>query len=160
MSEHHSPPKPILAEATLNTLSEAIKPTPLSAERKQALKTRLFSRLNAPAPEGTRTIRTDEKTWIRINPLIEIKVLRKDLKNNNQTSLWRLQPGAVIIGHSHTQEEECLVLSGEVYVGDHCVKQGDLHIASPGCTHAEISTKTGALFLVRGEIADLPVQRR
>ena len=160
MSEHHSPPKPILDEAILNTLSEAIQPTPLSAKRKQAIKNRLFSRLNAPAPEGTQTIRTDEKAWIRINPLIEIKVLRKDLENNNQTSLWRLKPGAVIISHSHTQEEECLVLSGELYVGDHYVKQGDFHIASPGCTHSNISTKTGALFLIRGEIAELPVQRR
>ncbi len=160
MSENHSPPNPVLDAAVLNTLAEAIKPSALSAERKESMRIRLLSRLHAPAPKGTRTIRTDERPWIRIDPLIEIKVLRKDLENNSQTSLWRLQPGAVIIGHSHTQEEECLILSGELYVGDHCVKQGDLHIASPGCTHSDITSKIGALFLIRGEIAELPVQRR
>ena len=151
MSEKHASTKPVLDEAVLNRLSAAVKPTALSAEREAAMRTRLFNRLKTPAPKGTYTVQANTREWIAIDPLVEIKILREDLENNNQTALWRLKPGAVVATHSHTQEEECLVLDGEIYIGDHCVRKGDLHVAEPGYSHPSIASKTGALLLVRGQ---------
>lgn len=52
----------------------------------------------------------------------------------------------------HTQEEERLVLEGEIEIGDHILRKGDLLIARPGARHAPITTRTGALLWVNSEI--------
>jgi quercetin dioxygenase-like cupin family protein len=54
-----------------------------------------------------------------------------DPERNDQTVLIRMQPGLVVVGHRHTQEEECLVLEGEVFIGDYRLGQGDMHVARP-----------------------------
>ena len=74
----------------------------------------------------------------------------------NQTVLLRLQPNAVLHGHPHTLEEECLVLEGEISIGDHVIRQGDMHIAEPGCEHPDLTTTAGALLMVRSEIHAAP----
>ncbi len=66
--------------------------------------------------------------------------------------MFRLQPGSVVVAHGHTQEEECLVLEGEIEIGGHVLRKGDLHIARPGACHAPITTRTGALLWVTSEI--------
>lgn len=84
-------------------------------------------------------------------------MLRRNREGNNQTVLLRLHPGGVIPGHWHTVEEECLVLEGEIKLGDYRVRQGDMHICSPGYAHPDITSETGALLLVRSEISYQPV---
>ena len=54
-------------------------------------------------------------------------------------------------GHHHTQTEECLVIEGEIFIGYHCLRAGDMHVASCGSEHAMITSPRGALMLVRGQ---------
>jgi quercetin dioxygenase-like cupin family protein len=75
-----------------------------------------------------------------------------DRERNDQTVLIRMQPGAVVVGHPHTQEEECLVLEGEVFIGDYRLGQGDMHVARPGAVHAPIRAPQGALLMIRSEM--------
>lgn len=136
-------------------IGESFMPYELSSQQRESMRARIFTQIHAGPPDGTDTIRFDEGEWKTILPLVEMKVLRRDVANNNQTALYRLRPGAEFPRHRHTQEEECLVLSGEINIGDHYVREGDLHIAKPGADHPPVTTKTGALLLIRAEIFEV-----
>lgn len=150
----HPPPTPGSDPEILMALSQAIKPYPLSDDRKDALRARLLSRLNPPPPPGTHTFRASDMEWRVIFPLIEAKILYRDCERNHQTALWRLQPGAVFPRHGHTVEEECWVLEGEIQIGEHWVRKGDMHISPVGKIHPQIRSAGGALLLIRGEIVE------
>jgi len=148
-----------LDSSSATAISEALKPHPLTAERKELMRSRILDRISAapvPAPAGTITIRADEKDWIALTPLIDIKVLHQDVTQNVQTALWRVRPGASVPPHYHNLTEECLVLEGELKVGDHAVRKGDMHIALAGHTHPMIESPTGALLFLRTEIMEFP----
>ena len=72
--------------------------------------------------------------------------------------LFRMEAGGVVPAHRHTKEEECLVLEGEICIGEHWMNQGDLHIAHAGAEHGEITTMHGALLMVRSEIPPQQLQ--
>jgi quercetin dioxygenase-like cupin family protein len=158
MAKQGATPDDVLDSASVTAISEALKPNPLTAERKESMRARILDRINTaiPAPEGTITVRADERGWIAVTPLIDIKVLYRDIQQNAQTMLWRVQPGASVPPHYHHLTEECLVLEGEIKVGDHTVRQGDMHIALAGHTHPMLESPTGALLLLRAEIQDWP----
>jgi quercetin dioxygenase-like cupin family protein len=89
-----------------------------------------------------------------LTPGVAIKVLRKDSKANNQTILVRMLPGSGLRAHSHTQDEECLVLQGEIFIGTHRLGSGDMHFALAHVDHDAVVSPRGALLLVRAEIPD------
>jgi len=64
--------------------------------------------------------------------------------------LCRLEAGACLDGHDHPHDEECMMLSGDIFLGDILLQAGDYQIASAGSQHLEISSDTGALLFVRG----------
>ena len=130
----------------------AVKPAELSAEQRERMRERILRRVREPAPENTYTVRVAEGEWVRTSPTSEVKLVRRDWSTNNQSMLVRLAPGAEIVTHSHTQEEECVVLEGEVLIGEHCFRAGDVHIARPGATHVGLRTRTGCLLYIRSEI--------
>ena len=113
---------------------------------------RILQRVREDAPEGTFTIRAGEMQWVNAGPGVEVKVLRKDLERNDQTVLIRMQPGSVVVGHRHTQEEECLILEGEVFIGNYRLSAGDMHVARPGVIHAPIRAPHGAVLMIRSEM--------
>lgn len=155
-NDKHSSPAGALDSESLELISAAIKPAELSAERKQVMYDRLLQRIDPPAPDGTYTIRANEMKWTNVCPGIEMKVLRKDTKANNQTALWRLQAGAVFPRHGHSVEEECLVLEGEIKVGDHVVRKGDMHIVKKGEKHPDTTSEHGALLMIRAQVIKMP----
>jgi quercetin dioxygenase-like cupin family protein len=67
-----------------------------------------------------------------------------------------MEPGSRVPVHSHTQEEHCLVLEGEVNIGEHVMRSGDWHIARTGSTHEDFWSKTGCLLFIRAEMAEHP----
>jgi quercetin dioxygenase-like cupin family protein len=83
---------------------------------------------------------------------VQVKVLRMNRERQDQTVLIRMQPGAIVVGHRHSQEEECLILEGEVFIGEHRLMQGDMHVARPGAVHSPIRAPGGALLLIRSEM--------
>lgn len=66
---------------------------------------------------------------------------------------YRLAAGTVIPGHPHPTHEECLILDGELFLGDTLMCSGDYQLAKAGTVHGEIYTDVGATIFVRG--ADL-----
>jgi carbon storage regulator len=109
------------------------------------------SRHSAP-PDGTTTIRAREGTWQDYSPGVQIKILQQEPTLSSMTCLVRMAPDSVVPPHDHTQEEHCLVLDGEAAMGEHTLRAGDWHVALPGSTHHNFSSRTGCLLLVRGEM--------
>jgi len=148
-------------DALIAALAAGLKPVELSPEKRESMRQKLLARVavassadrpSAPPPPLTRTVRADEGEWIVVSPLVQVKILRMDVANNNQTILVRMQPGGEVVAHSHSQEEECLILEGEVEVAGHRLSSGDMHIAGPGARHEPIRTRVGALLMIRSEI--------
>lgn len=113
---------------------------------RQLLLTRV---LGALPPPGTTTVRAGTRPWIELAPGVTVNLLRMDTEADNMTVYVRMQPGAVYAAHRHTQSEECLVIEGEIFIGGHSLRAGDMHFAASGTEHAEITSPGGALMLVR-----------
>jgi len=62
----------------------------------------------------------------------------------------RLEPGTCVEAHLHPQDEECMMLSGDIFLGDILLREGEYQIAPAGTRHGEIYTDVGALLFVRG----------
>lgn len=144
---------PPLDSTLLQTLAENIKPQPLAADRKQAMRERLLQRIQTEAPPGTQTIRADSMHWQPLNDHVDVKLLHRDVERNEQMTLLRCQPGAVLPSHLHHQDELCVVLEGDIKIGAHRICKGDVHIALAGHQHDEIISESGALLLLRSEIS-------
>jgi oxalate decarboxylase/phosphoglucose isomerase-like protein (cupin superfamily) len=95
------------------------------------------------------TVAADSDGWQAFLDQIDIKVLHES--QGTLSYLLRLQPGAILPAHRHSQDEECVVLDGEIRIGDMLVVQRNgYHLAKAGAFHAQITTDTGALIFLRG----------
>ncbi|NJO12296.1 MAG: hypothetical protein HC872_01160 [Gammaproteobacteria bacterium] len=141
-----------LAPEDVRALADAMQPVEPGNNARASMRERILRRVQEPPPASTYTVRLAEGEWVRTGAWSQIKLVRRDWETNNQSMLVRLAPGAAIATHSHTQEEECVVLEGEVMIGEHCFRQGDVHIALPGSTHVGLRTRTGCLLYIRSEI--------
>jgi len=146
------PAADVLDPALARGLASAIAPAELSQADRDGMRDRIMRRIRDEAPPGTATIRAADMQWQSVGPGVELKILRADRERNDQTVLLRMQPGAVVVGHAHTQEEECFVLEGEVFIGSHRLGQGDMHVARPGVVHEPIRAPRGALLMIRSEM--------
>ena len=140
-----------LPKRLLDALASAVRPTELSAERRERLRRRILERARDQTSEGTRTLRAAEGEWIEIRPFVEVRELCRDDASGMHTSLVRIRPGGVIPAHRHEREEECIVLEGEFQIGAHKLAAGDVHIAAAGSWHEQVSSRNGVLVLLRGE---------
>ncbi len=146
---------PLLQEITegwerrLGPLAEAVEPVAPPA----ALWGRIDAVLNQPpkaAPFGT-TVRADEGQWKRLAKGVEKKLLLRDREAGIESYLLRMAPGSRLPAHRHRITEECLVLEGELSIGEFSFAAGDFHAVAPGERHPEIFSAAGALVYIRGE---------
>lgn len=107
----------------------------------------------AAPPDGTTTTRANEGIWQDYSPGVQIKILNQEPQLSSMTFLVRMAPGSVFPVHDHAQEEHCLVLEGETSIGEHILCAGDWHVALPGSTHRNSTSRTGCLLLVRAGMA-------
>jgi quercetin dioxygenase-like cupin family protein len=143
---------PGFGDRLLVALTEALLPVPLAARERASLRQRVLRRVHDPVPEGTITVRAGEGRWELLTELVRVKVLRDDHGRGERTSLMEFLPGAVLPPHVHECEETCLVLEGELLVGEHRLGSGDFHLAPAGTWHAETRSPTGCMCLVRAAI--------
>jgi len=160
--DHNEGESPLPEDLVQRLLLDALPIDP-PAERVRALKARILERVSAmtqeTAPqqqsaneltihyENTITIRADVGQWVEIVPRVHLKRLHRD--GDARTYLLRLEPGGVIPRHHHDSDEECMVMEGEVFLGDLRVAAGDYHLAPRGATHGEIRSPNGALLFIR-----------
>jgi quercetin dioxygenase-like cupin family protein len=133
-------------------LAAATRPADLPAATREALRARVLERARDTAPEGTRTLRADAGGWLALDAHVQVRVLRRDAGTRTQTVLMRVAAGGRYPAHRHTQDEEFIVLEGECRIGAHRLGAGDVHLAAAGSWHDDITTSTGVLVMVRGEM--------
>lgn len=153
--------RPRFGAGLVRALAEALRPVPLAPGEREALRERISSQIRARAPEGTQTIRAEEGRWVEVAGRVRVKVLVDDHTRGERTFLIQFLPGARYPAHVHPAEEATLVVEGELMIGDHCLRRGDVHVAAAGSWHAEVSCPKGAICFVRAAIpADDSARRK
>lgn len=142
-----------LEQAVFESLAVAVKPAALDASAQDRMRARILQSIRPPdpPPAGTATFSLADDGWSDPAPNVRMKWLRKDEVAGTQEVLIRLGPGSRVPEHSHNKEEHMVILEGEMLLGAHLLKQGDVHIAPPGTWHPEITTERGVLMLLRCE---------
>ena len=108
--------------------------------------------LDAAGSPATVTVREHEGEWWTLAPGAEIKMLFMDRDTGCQSFLLRLAPGCQLPTHDHGALEECLLLEGDMLIGDRQYFKGDYHAALAGSRHASISSRNGGLVFIRSEL--------
>lgn len=135
--------------ALFAALAQALAPREPAAGLRQRMRERILA--DAARPR-TAVLRAAEGEWQPLVPGILIKTLRRDEHAGTQTSLWRIEPGAAVPPHPHTQEEECLVLEGSIIHDGSEYFPGDFLLAPRGERHQAFLSPHGALLLIRSEL--------
>ena len=111
----------------------------------------LRARVLADARERPKhLLQAEEGQFVRVLSGVYVKQLRADAET--ETGLWRLEPGAIIPAHGHRHEEECLVVSGSISYSGRTLVGGDFLGAAKNEHQGVITTSTGAVLLIRGEL--------
>ncbi|MFO0937132.1 MAG: cupin domain-containing protein [Gemmataceae bacterium] len=88
-------------------------------------------------------------------PGVTYRILHRDKSRNKFSALVRMAPGTSLRSHEHSSDsepEECIVLEGELMVGDVKMSKGDYQRCEPGSHHQVQSTQTGALLYFSASI--------
>lgn len=109
----------------------------------------------APAPATARAkpafTRTDSATpWDDFAPGIKRRVLWTC--GGEASMLYQAGAGAQVPCHGHRRDEECLMVTGEVFLDDVLLCQGDYQLAPAGTSHGGVSTDTGGLLFAHGDL--------
>ena len=118
------------------------------------LRAKVLERIRQPEPDFL-TLRVDTG-WESVAPTLEVKLLTYDTRSGTKSFLIRAQAGASMPAHHHRGYEECLVLEGEITIGDLVLRAGDFHGAQGDTEHPAIRTDLGALVYVRSALKDYP----
>ena len=143
-----------IAPDVLAALLGAVPEARMDPGRKARLREQVLARAAATPEQDSlmRILRAGQGEWRTFIPRIHLKLLRLDRERGTQTSLWRLDPGAIIPQHRHTGEEECLILEGGVSWDGVVYGPGDYLLARPGLLHTAFHSEQGALLMIRSEL--------
>lgn len=85
---------------------------------------------------------------------VSLRMLFTDPEHDHFTALVRMAPGASYPRHIHHGPEECLVLEGDLHVGDAVLGPGDYQRAPVGSRHDVQTTQQGCLLLIISSLTD------
>ena len=141
------PPKLVRAlQMTAAVIAETV--TPVAPP--PSLKERLMNRVaNFETLKPIADVRPYDKAWVPSGaPGVDIKLLYQDKTNGRTTMLVRMQPGARLPAHHHHDDEQCLVLRGDVRWRDIVYEEGDFVVMGGNTDHPEIYSENGNLLLL------------
>jgi anti-sigma factor ChrR (cupin superfamily) len=136
-------------------LATALPAAPLAPEKAAGLRERVLARVQRDserAPRGVKTVRGAEGEWREVLPGMFEKVLYVDLDTGTRSYLLRGGPGSRVPSHVHSGAEECLVIEGDVRIGEMSLKPGDYHVAPRGTTHPVLWSESGFVVFLREPI--------
>jgi ChrR Cupin-like domain len=115
----------------------------------------ILAAIDADAKElpGTVTRRAGSGVWTEMAPGVTCTILFDDPVTKRRSMLVRALPGSVYESHIHDQGyEECLVLEGDLIMGDLTLSTGDFHVAAKGSSHPTATTKSGCLLYLSTQL--------
>jgi hypothetical protein len=108
---------------------------------------------NEPSPAGTS--RERQAQWENFAPGIRRRLLWQ--AGNACAYLARAQPGSAVPAHGHRNDEECLMIEGELFTGDILIREHEFQLAPAGLTHGLVQAATAAVVYLRGD-AELAIE--
>jgi len=141
----------------IETLAEVQQPDSIPAALKARMKTDMMDKIRqdkACESTGFVTQRADDGKWIEVMSGAQYKVLHDDGNGLDGvlSYLIKLDAGIELDGHNHPFDEECLMLEGDLTLGDLTLNKGDFHFAAAGMSHAHVSTQNGCIAFLRGPL--------
>lgn len=143
-----APDEPALDADVLAWLDQAVAPEPPDAAAQARVKQRLLRRIAAESTPRHLTLAATAGAWQPLGPGVTMKILHQD--GDTLSYLLRLQPGASLPAHRHPRDEECLVLEGEMHIGEVVLGPGGYHLGRQGVLHDRLCSPGGALIFLRG----------
>lgn len=137
-----------LDDDIVDWLNQGVTPEPIDAQRASRVKRRVLKRIADDQLTRHLTVRQVDGAWRAFGPGLEIKVLHE--ADGVMSYLLRLAPGASLAPHRHPIDEECVVLEGELQIGELRVGAGGFHLGRKDVLHGRITTVDGALIFLRG----------
>lgn len=121
----------------------------LTPERERELELRINRRVGRGhhGALGLSTWHFNEGDWSLQFPGAERKLLMES--EQGRICLWRLAPGASLPEHDHCEDEESILLDGDMWIDGEFCEKGDFHRAAKGSRHTRLFSANGALLLVR-----------
>lgn len=100
-----------------------------------------------PSPAGTSA--DSDALWDDYAPGIRRRLLWQ--AGSASAYLARAQNGALVPSHGHLNDEECLMIEGDLFVGDILVREGDFQLAPAGEVHGTVQAGSDCLVYIRGD---------
>lgn len=142
---------PRLAPLDFHLAPAGLQPRRLSSVRGARLYRRSAPRPASAASGGaSRTVMAATSPWEQYGPGIARRTLWST--GVEASYLVRAQKGAQVPGHGHRFDEECLMLDGDLYIGDVLLRAGDYQLAPVGSRHGHHLADTDLTLLVRGDV--------
>lgn len=136
---------PVLGADLLEQLSAALQPSRLDP----ATRSRMRERVLASTDSGFHVVRAGEGEWRGVLPGVAVKRLWLDPGTGMETSLWRLEASACIPAHAHVEDEQCLVIEGEIEQAGAHYAVGDYLHALAGSHHQPMRALQRSVLLIR-----------
>lgn len=102
------------------------------------------------AQDRARLVRHGRRRWSEVSAGVEALALWGD--REVVSMLVRFAPGASVPDHHHALDEDCLVLDGEMFLGDILLRAGDYQLAPAGGGHWGETSDVGVLFFFHGAL--------
>lgn len=90
------------------------------------------------------------RRWHASSEGVKVMPLRGD--SEVVSMLVRFAAGASVPDHAHALDEDCLVLQGEMFLGDILLRTGDYQLAPAGGSHFGENSDIGVLFFFHGAL--------
>jgi anti-sigma factor ChrR (cupin superfamily) len=144
------------AAATLPLLLTEAKPRPRVREllmeriRSGDKSRQVWKQWQAAPSQGApvHVVYAREGGWQPVSAGVAAKQLYVDVRQDSVTMLVRMEPGSTYPSHRHGSPEQCLVLEGDLRVGDLVLHAGDFQCAAQDSIHDITRTVEGCLLLI------------
>jgi anti-sigma factor ChrR (cupin superfamily) len=133
-------------------LHGAIDPDAADGAADARVKHRVLQAIAAESTPRHFTVPGGDNGWQPFGEGLRIKALHET--GGVMSYLVRLAPGASLPPHRHPIDEECVVLGGEVVIGELRVAAGGFHLGRQGVPHDRLHSEAGAVIYLRGAVPD------
>ncbi len=109
----------------------------------------LYLRDNGGEPSPAGTSRERQAQWEVFAPGIRRRLLWQ--AGSAASYIVRAQVGAAVPAHGHDRDEECLMIEGELFVGDILLREREFQLAPAGLNHGMVQAASDCLVYLRGD---------
>ncbi len=94
--------------------------------------------------------RASDMAWEPLRRGVQIKPLYAE--GERISMLVQFEPGASVPAHDHGHGEACLMVAGDLFLGDVLLREGDFQFAPGGTGHGELQSDVGCVLYFHGAI--------